>query len=770
MNGEPDAVAGTIERRGGSDDQTSLVLGERSEQSSWELAITSVHVSRFGDHVIIGRDTADLLRRVLVPAKRSPRDPAVGETWRVTGQIVDHPEYGPQLHATVALPLVTKGRAIIRHLATDKRFPGVGRATASKLWETFGETLYDRIRARDLKSLAEVIGPERAVAIVDGLGMLSEEAEIFRWLDRYGVSPRVAGAAARVWGLGAIDRIKADPYAMTLLEPWQIVDERALRLGLVPDDHRRLCAAVEQALAMRFKAGHMASPVTSIGPLVRRLLSPWGGDPAKAIDIALTSGRVVAPRQDSLQSRACRFMEDEVARLVSERVRRELPDVDGQLINAAIEKVELEVGYSLTPAQREAVFMATSCGICVIGGGAGTGKTTVVRAILAALEATRDHIPSDQRKDIEHLQVAIAGRAVRRITEATGRPASTLSRLVHDIEDAGRKVRRGTVIFDESSMLDTPSLYRVLVQLPVEVNLIFIGDPGQLPPIGPGLPFHTMVKTKGIPSVTLDVVHRQDDTTGIPAVASSVRHGRAVALRRFDPNVALTPGVFLFPARKDDIAAKTLAALRAMCGPPPATGKTAMLHDLDVQLLTQVKNRPAGSRDLNRSIEMEYMARQPNVEDWGLSVGSKVMWLKNDYSKAPQLDPEGNPISDPVTGEPVCNGFMNGALGVLQKLHPKGAWVRFDDGAEDVVTAADLEKLTHGWAISVHKAQGSAFRRVIIPVVQSKLLDRTMLYTAITRAVETVVLVGDIAHINDVISASPRSLDRTTALDFMMEI
>ncbi|WP_173514869.1 ATP-dependent DNA helicase, partial [Sinorhizobium psoraleae] len=364
---------------------------------------------------------------------------------------------------------------------------------------------------------------------------------------------------------------------------------------------------------------------------------------------------------------------------IGERIGREVPEFDGKLVVEAISKVEEEIGYALTDAQREAVFMATTCGVCVISGGAGTGKTTVVRAILAALEAIRDSLPASQAHGVEHLQVALAGRAVRRISEATGRPASTLSRLVHDIEDAGRRVQAGTVIFDESSMLDTPSIYRVLAQLPIEVNLIFIGDPGQLPPIRPGLPFHTMVKATGIPSVTLDIVHRQDDATGIPAVASAVRTGKAVGLRRFDPNVALTPGVYLFPASKDDVAGKTIAAFRAMCGRVPAYGKTAALHEMDVQILTQVKNGPAGSKELNRAIEVEYMARQASIDDWGLSVGSKIMWLKNDYSKSPQLDPEGNPVVDKATGEPICSGFMNGSLGVVMKPHQKGAWVKFDD-------------------------------------------------------------------------------------------
>ncbi|WP_139813055.1 ATP-dependent DNA helicase [Ensifer aridi] len=154
------------------------------------------------------------------------------------------------------------------------------------------------------------------------------------------------------------------------------------------------------------------------------------------------------------------------------------------------------------------------------------------------------------------------------------------------------------------------------------------------------------------------------------------------------------------------MAGKTVAAFRAMCGRVPAYDRTAAQHEMDVQILTQVKNGPAGSKELNRAIEAEYMSRQPNIDDWGLRVGSKVMWLKNDYSKAPQLDADGNPVFDKATGQAICSGFMNGSLGVVTKPHQKGAWVRFDDGAEDVITTADLEKLTHGWAISVHKAQG----------------------------------------------------------------
>ena len=210
-------------------------------------------------------------------------------------------------------------------------------------------------------------------------------------------------------------------------------------------------------------------------------------------------------------------MEEEVARQIGERIGREVPGFDGKQVVEVIAKVEAEIGYALTDAQREAVFTSTTCGICVISGGAGRGKTTVVRAILAALEAPREHLPASQRHGVEHLQVALTGCAVRRNSEATGCPASTLSRLVHDIEDAGRRIDAGTVIFDEASMFDTPSIYRVLAQLPIGVNLIFIGDPGQLPPIGPGLPFHTMVKAKGIPSPANDPIYSDAVSQGSAA-------------------------------------------------------------------------------------------------------------------------------------------------------------------------------------------------------------------------------------------------------------
>jgi len=736
----------------------------QAEFATAELALTSVHRSPYGSFVLIGRDSGGALLRALVPSQVVPRDPAVGEAWRLTGRRRLHAVYGLQLHAEIALPLIPTGQALVRYLATDRRFPGIGWATAARLWTQFGEAIYDIIRARDYAALAAVVGRDKALAIIDGFGLLADEVAIFKWLDRYGVSPRTAGAAASLWGLAARERIGADPYALALLEPWSDVDARGLRLGVSPADHRRLIAAVEEALSFRFRQGHMASSLPVVRRLVRRLAAPWKDHPDRAVEAAVASGRVVRIAGDLLQSRACRFMDQELGRLLEERLRSGARKVDQAAVAKSIGHIESEAGYRLSQRQREAVFMAASHPVGAITGGAGTGKTTVIKAVLAAVEAQRAILPPDQRKASEVVQVALAGRAAHRMAGATGREALTVARLLHQIEDGGRRLQRGLLIFDESSMLDAPSVYRLLSQLPIDIDLLFVGDSAQLPPIGPGPLFQAILGSRSIPRISLDVIHRQKDHTGIPGAGALIRNGEVPQFGAFNPAASLTPGVFFVPASTDEIASRTLDVFRAMCGPPPMAGQFHRLHSLDVQILTPTRNGPAGSKSLNLAVEAEYMARQERILDWGLSAGSKILWLKNDYKKAPRRNDDGGIQTDPVTGEPIYCGLMNGALGVIQSPHPDGAWAAFDDGVEDAITAADLEKLTYGWAMSVHKAQGSAFRRVIIPVSRSKLLDRAMLYTAITRATETAVLIGDYEAISDAIGRPPKVAGQGTGL------
>ncbi len=744
-----------------SDLGAALVRRDTFGHGTAEITATSFHPSPVGGGILIGRDQRGELLRAVITPQALPRDPNPGETWRVTGEERDHAEYGRQLHADVALPLLPSGRTFVRFLATNPRFPGIGWKTANRLWSTLGERLYDIVAARDVATIAGVIGPELAVGVVQGFGLLADEVEVFRWFDRYGVMPRTAAAAASLWGRGAVSRIEADPYSLALLEPWGLVDARALRLGLALGDPRRLLAAVEEAFARRYRAGHTAVTPGELKSVLFQLMGFTGTKNAEdAVRRAVDCGRALEHPGGLLQSRAAWFMEREVERIVAERCAKPFEGPGVATTDGAIATLEESVGYVLSARQREAVHMAVSTPFSVLCGGAGTGKTTTVRAILAASEA------GGTEAGDAHPQVALAGRAAKQIADATGRPAMTVARFLRLLETGKGIPRRGLLIVDESSMLDLPSVYRVLSALPPEVNIVFIGDPAQLPPIGPGLPFHRMVGKRGIPQVELDVVHRQQSVTGIPMVARAIRDGRMPELPPFDPLRPGRHGVFLVPAPAGGTAAAALRVFAALVGGPPPPGRMDRMQAADVQILCPVKGGPDGIKQINASVEARWMVHQPSIPGWGLSVGSKVMWLRNDYSKAPVMGKDGTPVLDHLTGEPVCRGFMNGSLGTVVRQTERGAMVRFDDGAEDEIRACDLEKVTRGWAISVHKSQGSAFRKVIVPVVRSRLLDRTLIYTAVTRAVDTCVLVGDPALIRSAVQAEPRALARRCCLDF----
>ncbi|WP_312607892.1 ATP-dependent DNA helicase [Agrobacterium pusense] len=725
-----------------------------------EVVVTSVHPSAAGDLILIGRDQSGSLVRASVPSRLFADAPRQGETWRISGSRRVHPVYGEQTYANVALPLFPSGKSIVRFLAVNPRFVGVGWATAELLWARFGIGLYEIIENADIATLAVVCGVERAATIVAEFAGFAEDLEVFRELDKYGTSPRTAGAAARLWGRAAVARIKSNPYSLTLLDPWASVDGQALRMGVLKNDARRLAAGVEHALTTALRNGHMLLPLRESLRATQAVLGS-GADARRALDVAVESGSIVRVTNDFMQLRGCEFMEREIERQIGARLKI-VRQVDGSGIGTTLGNLAAVQRFELTDKQRDAVFMVASGSASSLTGGAGTGKTATLRAIVEC-EELHHRETTDARL---HL-VALAGRAARRMALATGKEAWTLARLIKAF-DTGLKLDEGLLVFDESSMLDTPTVYRVLSRLGADVRVLFAGDPGQLPPIGPGLPFQKFVSSPNIPQVKLDVVHRQAEHTGIPVVASDIRNGLSPTFQTFDFAFAHRPGVFLVPCRTSEVPTTVREVFRAMAGPPPRAGLSHALWKRDIQIVTQTNGGPAGARDLSRDIEREYMIRQRPILDWGFHEGSRLIWMKNDYRKAPVVDAKGKAVIDPLVGEPQYKGFFNGALGVPRLVDGR-CLLSMDDGSSDFIAQSDLEKLALGWAITIHKAQGSSFDSVIVPVTPSSMLDRTMLYTAVTRAENTAVLVGDPDLIREVIEAMPRTTFRGCGLQFGIE-
>jgi exodeoxyribonuclease V alpha subunit len=310
-------------------------------------------------------------------------------------------------------------------------------------------------------------------------------------------------------------------------------------------------------------------------------------------------------------------------------------------------------------------------------------------------------------------------------------------------------------------MVGTPDLWLILDATPVAVDLLLVGDQGQLPPIRAGNPAAAVAASRSIPKVNLRLPHRQAGSTGIPWIAGRMREGELPRLPEFDPANALKPGVFMLACQPDQVQRRVLGVFRALAGEPPARPSQSAvdrLHRADVQILAMTRNGPAGASDIGDAVERQWMAEQPMIHNWGMHVGSKILWTRNSYDrKTGRQD---------VNGDDEIADIMNGTLGIIGRSTDVGAEARFDDGTRAEIRRPDLGQLLRGWAITVHKAQGSGFRSVIIPIVRSRLLDRALLYTAVTRAKVNAIFVGDPDLVERATGAPPNVWRRLQALDF----
>lgn len=724
------------------------------------VQITSFHPGAYGGGAALGHeqrgDAKGPLIRTLVPARVLPRGPVKGEFWRFSGEIEARSVFDPKLGRDVMIdhliadwagPMTPTGEGLRNWIAHHPGIAGVGKAYAARLWDRFGIELYRLLRGRDVAALAEVLDFPKAALIVDAFTSLIDEVAAFEDLDGLGLDGGTICAAVTLFGNQAGARFRQNPYLMTLLEPWEKVDRAARLIGVSATDERRLTAAVDLAASRAWTVGkHTAIESSKLIQRVRPLLGRTAEHLAnEAVANAVSKGDLKRLDGGLLQGRAPWHIESAIRASVIERLDRPRHLTNPVIINVVIAEIEREDGIQFEPEQRAAVHTALTSGVTSITGGAGTGKSTVAKAIMRA---------AHRLSHASAMQIAMSGRAAKRLKDATGEPAMTVYRYLKALEFGQLRMTSGILIIDEFSMVSTPDFWTILTHTPASVDIILIGDPGQLPPIQAGNPIAAVAASSRIPQVTLVANHRQARSTGVPAVARNVRDGQVPSLPYFEPNEPDRPGVFIRPSHRDDVLSGTLEVFAAFAGNPakkPSGNAMRRLHGADIQILTMTK---AMSDTLGDAIESRWLEAQPSVYDWGYHAGSKLLWVKNAY---------GHPGG--LSGEPTVD-IMNGELGIIQDQTALGATVLFDDGLRVELQKGDLNRILRGWAITVHKAQGSAFKRVIIPVTPSRMLDRALLYTAITRAKVTAVLVGDPELISRAVLAEPHAWRRNQGLNF----
>jgi exodeoxyribonuclease V alpha subunit len=649
------------------------------------------------------------------------RLPIPGEVWHVSGELKNHQEYGPQVHVSEATLCPPRGRLLIDFLARHEAFDGlrIGVTKASALYAHFGEDLYDVLEDGNEELLAKVgkLPKETIHPLVEAWQKVAREANVIRWLSGWNCPLGLARKLIDYYGKEALDKLHDNPYRMLAFTSFKKCDEMARRTGIDLDDPRRLAAVVQNILYQHLDQGHTVMDIGMLENKVSAFVGPIGvGITGKAINAAKAARVIVVSNRDASPT-GIRLLEmDAMGRV--EAILTEAQEQQVELFStaaavaAALAEFESESGYALNAEQKVAVTMALKERFSVICGGAGVGKTTVLKALVKLLSN-------------EIYLMALTGQAARRIAQATGRLSSTIEYFLRHVAGNISRDSKPLLVIDEASMLDLQLTARILRACPKRSRLLFVGDPAQLPPVSFGLIFHKLAESPRVPKTELTIINRQTEESGIPEVSRQIRAGRVPALQGYP---GLGSGVSFIAAPREDVIQKVLD----------------VKADLPKAQILCVKNAGGlGIQDVNEIFHRLKAVGRQTEESVGMSVQEPVIFKKN----IADLD------------------LVNGSLGKITGFE------RDDDGSLQVlcsfsrdkksISGPYLEFLKLAYAITVHSAQGSQFERVVIVVEPSQILDRTLIYTALTRGVQQVVFVGDEQAFRHAIYSEPKASQRS---------
>jgi exodeoxyribonuclease V alpha subunit len=589
--------------------------------------------------------------------------------------------------------------------------------------KTFGDTVFDVIE-KTPERLREVegIGQVRLKRITAGWADQKAIREIMVFLQSHGIGTSRSVRIFKTYGADAIPLVKENPYRLARDIRgigFKTADQLAQRLGIPKESMLRARAGISYALMEAVADGHCALPEENLLTLAEELLEIGRGTLAEALALEATEGGVVI---DHIGDTTCVFLphlrkaEDVVASIIR---RQQVGTPPWPLIDQikALPWVEAQLGVTLAPGQRDAVRLALSSKVLVITGGPGVGKTTIIRSILHILKA----------KGVEPLLAAPTGRAAKRLGESTGLEAKTIHRLLEFNPKEGGFLRGNDLpldcdllVLDEASMVDVPLMAAVLKALPEQTALLVVGDVDQLPSVGPGQVLADLIGCGVVPVARLTEIFRQAQASKIVVSAHAINHGEIPALDA--PGGATAD--FYFIARDDPEAARaTIVELVADRIP----GRFGFDPVTEIQVLAPMHRGELGTGALNQALQDRLNPSSGTTElargERVFRRGDKVMQLRNDYDKA----------------------VFNGDIGVIAAIDGDEAVVRVEfDGRIASYERAELDQLTHAYAVSVHKSQGSEYAAVVIPLVTQHyvMLQRSLLYTAVTRGKKLVVIVG----------------------------
>ena len=656
-----------------------------------------------------------------------------GERAAFEGELVEHREYGRQIRVSWVESIRPESLDGIEKYLASGMIRGVGPATARLIVESFGPRTLDVLESEPQR-LTEVpgIGEKRAAMIAASFLEHNQMRGAMMFLQKYGLTPAMAARVYRAYGERTESVARENPYRLAdEVEGvgFKTADRMALAMGFSLSSEFRLQSGLRYALNEAANAsGHMYLPLTILVERARQMLGADEDLIDNALRALILSGGLEAEDIDG-ETAVYLPWYHEAETDAAFRLTRLLRSFEGGgeagLAERAVAEVEEEEAMRLCAEQREAVEAVEREGVLIITGGPGTGKTTTLKCILRLL---------DELGGAE--LCAPTGRAAKRMSEATGRPARTIHRLLEYAGEEGRFLRNeqepldcAAVVVDEMSMVDI-FLFRALLRaLRPGTRLVMVGDKDQLPSVGAGNVLKDMLESGAVPSVTLTEVFRQAASSMIVRNAHRINRGEYPEVRTRDTDFFLERRESM-RAAVDSVVQLVTTRLPRYLGVDPLRG---------IQVMAPMKRMDAGVYALNAVLQQAINPSAPGKRELrrGETVfreGDKVMQVKNNYDMGW------------TRGMEHGLGVFNGDIGYVAAADPHNEelTVAFDDGREALYALADLEELELAYCMSVHKSQGSEFDCVVLPLVSGPrlLMTRNLLYTAVTRARRLVVVVG----------------------------
>ena len=679
---------------------------------------------------------------------------APGEHLGVSGTWETHPQHGAQLRAEeVERRLPEDAEELISYLGSGI-CKGLGPATARRLVERFGAETAEVISSQPEKlSLIKGITARRAMEISESFRRHMGLRRLMAFLAQYGLPPVLAIRLRQIYGDGALDAIRRDPYLLSADAgglPFSAADEIAMSMGFSARSPERLRSALLFELSHNEGNGHVFLPRGKLLAATAQLLGDEDGV-EEALDTLIDEGKVSSETVANVE--ACYLLRLHEAEDYACRKLTNLLSATADVSSRAgktVDEIEAAQGITYAPLQRKAVELAAEHGVLILTGGPGTGKTTTVRGIVSLFE----------RMGLAIVLAAPTGRAAQRLGELTGREAQTVHRLLgmswneatHEVTfTKGEKepLEADAVIVDEMSMVDLPLFAALLRALRPGTRLVMVGDADQLPSVGPGNVFSDLIRSGKVETVFLREVFRQAERSAIIRNAHAVNAGEP-------PRLQNDQGDFYFLCRRD--AQRAVSTVVELCRTrlPEKMG----IPVSDIQVLTPTRKGPAGTENLNRLLQEALNPQKPGQPEvrWGERIfrpGDRVMQTRNDYDILWEKE-------DGTVG----SGVFNGDVGHVQAIDPAGEWlaILYED-RKALYSLEMLSEIDLAYAQTVHKAQGSEYPCVVLCAMPSApgLMVRGVLYTALTRARELLILVGDDAAVREM-AANDRRARRYSGL------